>query len=582
MQETHGNKGPKTPVFLIVDDDHTNRLLLDAIIKNLGYCTLLAENGKEAVARFQEAQPDMIFMDVRMPVMDGYQAAVEIKSLDKSVYTPIIFITSVTDDLMLSKCIECGGDDFLIKPFNKVLLQAKIDAHMRLSNLYNKLKSQQETLENLNDRLAHEQYIAELIFKNVITRKSTPANIRYYTKPYSIASGDIFLFSDTSDGRHLCLLGDFTGHGLAAAISAVPTNDIFYACCQKGVNSSEILKTINNKLHRILPAGFYCAICLLEIDLIRKKVSIWNGGIPDVIIKHFSSGSIRRYSSSHLPLGIMELPDNEFILDNIEALPGDCIYIFSDGVTEAIDSKNCMLGREPIENLIQSAPPGTSSINKIDEMITLHCGSVSQNDDLTFAEIVCHYDHNENLSVVDSDFLGRKWEFSCCLNADYIKARNPVESVLDMLTGANSLSAQDKHEVRLILTELYINAIDHGLLGMDSEIKSLSNGFETYYQNRDDKLMALVEGQISIKIEYYHDIQGRKLIIEMADSGPGFNQGKYDDITVVPINKFYNRGLALIARISSNIEFNEIGNIVRVSYSPGDDNVKEENVYYRS
>jgi len=72
-----------------------------------------------------------------MPVMDGYEATKKIKSMMTDKFIPIIFLTAMTDEQALSRCVEVGGDDFLTKPYNRTLLKAKIDALQRVSQLYN-------------------------------------------------------------------------------------------------------------------------------------------------------------------------------------------------------------------------------------------------------------------------------------------------------------------------------------------------------------------------------------------------------------------------------------------------------------
>ncbi|MEW8431811.1 MAG: response regulator, partial [Candidatus Thiodiazotropha sp.] len=103
---------------LIVEDEVTNRMILKALLKKRGYNVIEAENGVEAIQQFREHAPDLIFMDVMMPVMDGYEAAGEIKQLAGDQFVPIIFLTAMSDEEALARCVEVGGDDFLSKPYS--------------------------------------------------------------------------------------------------------------------------------------------------------------------------------------------------------------------------------------------------------------------------------------------------------------------------------------------------------------------------------------------------------------------------------------------------------------------------------
>lgn len=102
-------------IVLVVDDDLTNRMVLCALLKESGFSTIEAVNGEDAVRVVDEQYIDIILLDVMMPVMDGYQAAKVIKSRLKR-FVPIIFVTAMTDEDALVKCVNSGGDDFLTKP----------------------------------------------------------------------------------------------------------------------------------------------------------------------------------------------------------------------------------------------------------------------------------------------------------------------------------------------------------------------------------------------------------------------------------------------------------------------------------
>ena len=138
--------------ILIVDDDVTNRLVLRALLKESGFKTLEADNGKKAVAAVDEHHVDIILMDVMMPVMDGYEATRIIKSNHEN-FIPIIFLTAMTDEAALAECINVGGDDFLTKPYNHMLLRAKIDSMLRIGQLYKRIDAQNTELNKHHARI---------------------------------------------------------------------------------------------------------------------------------------------------------------------------------------------------------------------------------------------------------------------------------------------------------------------------------------------------------------------------------------------------------------------------------------------
>ena len=105
-------------LVLVADDNPTDRLILGRLVERLGHRVCLAEDGEQAVSLFVERQPDIVLLDALMPVMDGFEAAREIKQRAGEDLVPVIFLTSLTETDALVKCLEAGGDDFLTKPYN--------------------------------------------------------------------------------------------------------------------------------------------------------------------------------------------------------------------------------------------------------------------------------------------------------------------------------------------------------------------------------------------------------------------------------------------------------------------------------
>ncbi len=114
--------------ILIAEDSAADLLLLSTIVRRQGHHVLTATNGEEAVEVFARARPHLVLMDAMMPVMDGFIAARWIKQLAGEALVPIIFLTSLSESADLAECLDAGGDDFLPKPYNALILAAKINA----------------------------------------------------------------------------------------------------------------------------------------------------------------------------------------------------------------------------------------------------------------------------------------------------------------------------------------------------------------------------------------------------------------------------------------------------------------------
>ena len=117
--------------ILAVDDTEMNISLLERFFRKLGHEMVVATNGQEAVERFEAERPDLILMDVMMPVMDGYDATREIRKRSGDQWVPIIFMSakSATEDQVMG--LEAGGDDYLTKPFAIAELLARTRSLLR-------------------------------------------------------------------------------------------------------------------------------------------------------------------------------------------------------------------------------------------------------------------------------------------------------------------------------------------------------------------------------------------------------------------------------------------------------------------
>jgi DNA-binding response OmpR family regulator len=147
--------------ILVADDTDADRLILETIVRKEGHQVFSAKNGLEAVAIFKQENPDIVLMDALMPELDGFDAARQIKDLAGDELVPIIFLTSLQDTESLVHCLDAGGDDFLSKPYNRVILKAKIKSFNRMRGLHSTMISQRDQLAQHHQRLLQEQTVAK-------------------------------------------------------------------------------------------------------------------------------------------------------------------------------------------------------------------------------------------------------------------------------------------------------------------------------------------------------------------------------------------------------------------------------------
>lgn len=122
------SKGKK---ILIVDDEPDILEILEYNLKNEGYDTILAKDGEEGLQKAKQYKPDLIILDVMMPIKNGMEVCKILRSLPEFNQTIIIFLTAVNDEFSHVKGLESGGDDFISKPVTPKILVTKVNALFR-------------------------------------------------------------------------------------------------------------------------------------------------------------------------------------------------------------------------------------------------------------------------------------------------------------------------------------------------------------------------------------------------------------------------------------------------------------------
>jgi adenylate cyclase len=121
---------------LVVDDDRVNRLLLTRSLEREGHSVRCAENGVEALELLRDDPCDVVLLDIVMPELDGVSVLERVKSDPALQDVPVIMISGVDDTDSVIRCIEIGADDYLPKPFDPVLLRARISAGLTKKRLH--------------------------------------------------------------------------------------------------------------------------------------------------------------------------------------------------------------------------------------------------------------------------------------------------------------------------------------------------------------------------------------------------------------------------------------------------------------
>jgi putative two-component system response regulator len=138
---------------LVVDDHLGNRQVVEAQLAAMGHAARCAENGRQALALLAEQTPDLMILDIMMPEMDGYEVLKRVKGSRQFRQIPVLVVSAVDDMESIIRCIRAGADDYLTKPYNSTLLDARVGACLERTWWHKQEREYQRQIEEQNRTL---------------------------------------------------------------------------------------------------------------------------------------------------------------------------------------------------------------------------------------------------------------------------------------------------------------------------------------------------------------------------------------------------------------------------------------------
>ncbi|MDX1977239.1 MAG: response regulator [Pseudanabaenaceae cyanobacterium bins.68] len=171
--------------ILIVDDNDMNRDTLERRLRQQGFSSEMAFNGREALEKLNQKPYDLVLLDIMMPEADGFEVLTTIRASDHLKHVPVIMISAMEEIESVMRCIEIGAEDYLTKPFDPVLLQAAIARCLKLTQasprtpvqpvartaIKSKIENTVATTNPVPEALPIEEVVSRIINSGRISRK---------------------------------------------------------------------------------------------------------------------------------------------------------------------------------------------------------------------------------------------------------------------------------------------------------------------------------------------------------------------------------------------------------------------------
>lgn len=550
---------------LVVDDHATNRELCRFMLAGVAEQIDVFANGQDVVEAMRQMPrlPDLILLDVMMPVKDGFSTAKDIRHEFPDSYIPIIFLTVLDDHDSFERCLSLG-DDFILKPVERNVLIAKVQAHYRTVRMHREVKEQRDQLQHFREQVQYDYAISESIFSNLMEEMSAQVEhlfgIEYISTPSTIFNGDLIVAASRPYGGAYVMIADATGSGLPAAISTIPATRTFFATAARGLSLGEMVTELNSSLESFLPTGMMLAASVFEIRANGFEVSWWGGGLPDGYVLDATGSIIKRLISTHMPLGVLKEHEFENDLHHFKLDPGQRIVCYTDGITEAENATGDRFGEERLEGLLRRVPQSELISTLYDEVKRF--AKAGSRDDLSMLTMSFPISHSNLIPQTPPLLLSNmpvKSEIS--FPASVLKQIVVMNEVRTYLKGI-VLGGAHLDLLCSILSELFANAIEHGLLELKSDMKDDPDGFFNYYQLREDKLKLLDDAHwVRLNVDYQPARSRIELTLEHSGKGFECQHKSSDDSNVV-----YGRGILLAAELCESLHYSNGGKCVHAVY----------------
>ena len=377
--------------ILLVDDEPLNLDLLAQELDAFDLRIETAANGQEALDRVRQSPPDMVFLDLMMPVMDGFAVLDQLRSNPDWRSIPVVIISASDDLPNVVRGIEMGADDFLPKPFEPTILRARLLAGLEkrrlaaLEHLY--LKSLERELE-----------IGREIQAGFLPQRLPQPDgwgIRAHFQAAREVAGDFYDVFDLGPDKLAFMLGDVTDKGVGSAL--------FMALYRSLLRSSLIAERLMGEpLEGVSEAPEACL--KRTIELVNRYVCQTHGsamlatvfvGIVDV-----ESGQLWYTSAGHDPpllvgqtgiqrqlqptgpvLGVIEAA--EYQIEFVSLSEGEGLVLYSDGVPDARNGAGEMFGTERFRAVLEGAGSAAASFDTVLAALADHIGGSDPYDDVT-------------------------------------------------------------------------------------------------------------------------------------------------------------------------------------------------------
>ncbi|MCY1634067.1 response regulator [Marinifilum sp. D737] len=370
--------------ILSVDDSPINNKLIEAYFRR-DYEVISKESGQQALAWLEGNIPDVILLDIMMPVMDGIEVLERIQANDRLKEIPVIMVTAKTEMESIKATLNLGAQDYVKKPIDFTELQTKVLIAFQINEQKQEI-SKYKSYYDIHQGMIHAQRIQRSILPDAEHFRRLYPKSFIINLPKHVVGGDFYWIQQNFHKNSIGVF-DCTGHGVPAAMLTVMGQMELHTLSQNGneIQAQQIFPLLSRKFSKLLNTsadtytqydgmdGIFCSIYPQEqlIEFVGAKRSL-------VLIRENNSQLIVNNEDTEAKLSneqfsLFEIAGDrnsigkesefvEFTVNKIKFSPGDRIFLYSDGITDQLggDQQKRLKRKQFFEKLLEIQ---TKSIN---------------------------------------------------------------------------------------------------------------------------------------------------------------------------------------------------------------------------
>ncbi|HYD68124.1 PP2C family protein-serine/threonine phosphatase [Azospirillum sp.] len=319
---------------MIVDDNRVNRHLLMALLERGGIRHVeLAEDGRDALARMETFQPDLILLDLMMPNLDGFDMCRQLRAEARWSDLPVLVQSSLSRAEDRARAFAAGATDYVTKPINAIELLSRVRIHLQNRALVHDLRLfRRRTEAELDLARAMQERLMPGAARLAGIEADAQLAISAHFAPSSELGGDFWDLRRDEQGRAVVYMVDFSGHGVGAALNTFRLHAIVQQMDFAGFDPGAFLAALNTRLCALLPSGQFATMLAGVIDPAAGRFLYASAGSTKPMVWAPGDPAPTLGDSAGLPLGLLASASYE--ARSLPLPPGGRLFLYSDAAIE--------------------------------------------------------------------------------------------------------------------------------------------------------------------------------------------------------------------------------------------------------